>query len=157
RAWETWFLRVRGVPLARRELKVVEAPAPDGGSGDARSADEAAPEEQVGTGWSGAESLRTKDFASMTTEELAALRAAMERHAALRPMRRSRRLRAHPRGDMIDLRRMLRSSIATGGDPAERDFRRRKTVPRKLVLICDVSGSMEAYSRALLLFVHAVV
>jgi len=51
----------------------------------------------------------------------------------------------------------VRGSLSTGGDVIERSFRRRKTVPRKLVLLCDVSGSMEAYTRALLLFVHAVV
>src|SRR5439155_14521716 len=45
----------------------------------------------------------------------------------------------------------------TGGDPIERRFRRRAEVPRKLVVLCDVSGSMEQYTRALLLFLHALV
>ena len=74
-----------------------------------------------------------------------------------RPKRRSRRLRPHRRGRRIDLRRLLRKSMATGGEPVERTFRRRLEAPRKLVVLCDVSGSMEAYSRALLLFVHALV
>src|SRR5207237_4173541 len=77
--------------------------------------------------------------------------------AAERPRRRSRRLRAHHRGRQLDLRRLVRASLATGGDPLERAFRRRLEVPRKLVVLCDVSGSMEAYTRALLLFLHAVV
>jgi uncharacterized protein with von Willebrand factor type A (vWA) domain len=55
------------------------------------------------------------------------------------------------------MRRLARRSLARGGDPIERTFRRRIDVPRKLVVLCDVSGSMEAYTRALLLFLHAVV
>ncbi len=58
---------------------------------------------------------------------------------------------------MLDLRRLVRASLRTGGDPLERSYRSRKQVPRKLVVLCDVSGSMDAYSRALLLFLHAVV
>ena len=50
---------------------------------------------------------------------------------------------------------MVRASLATGGDPLERPYRARVERNRKLVLICDVSGSMERYSRALLLFLHA--
>ncbi len=55
------------------------------------------------------------------------------------------------------MRGLVRASLAAGGDPVERAFRRRIHVPRKLVVICDVSGSMEAYSRALVLFLHALV
>jgi uncharacterized protein with von Willebrand factor type A (vWA) domain len=58
---------------------------------------------------------------------------------------------------VLDLRGLLRESLATGGDPVERAFRNRTQVPRKLVVLCDVSGSMEAYARALLLFVHAAI
>ena len=53
------------------------------------------------------------------------------------------------------MRRLVRSSLAAGGDPVERAFRSRTSTPRKLVLILDVSGSMEAYARALLLYLHA--
>ena len=61
------------------------------------------------------------------------------------------------RGDRLDVRRLIRHSLRTGGDPLDRPFRARKDVPRKLVVLCDVSGSMDAYARALLLFLHAVV
>jgi uncharacterized protein with von Willebrand factor type A (vWA) domain len=74
-----------------------------------------------------------------------------------RPTRRSRRLRADSQGRTIDLRRLARNSLATGGEPIERAFRRRVRTPRKLVVLCDVSGSMEAYTRPLLLFLHAAV
>ena len=53
------------------------------------------------------------------------------------------------------MRRLVRSSLATGGDPLTRAFRRRVETPRKLVLILDVSGSMESYARAMLLYLHA--
>ncbi len=74
-----------------------------------------------------------------------------------RPRRRSRRLRAHSRGTELDLRRLARRSLATGGEPIARSFRRRLQVSRRIVALCDISGSMEAYTRALLLFMHAVV
>jgi uncharacterized protein with von Willebrand factor type A (vWA) domain len=51
---------------------------------------------------------------------------------------------------------MVCASIGTGGDPLERAFRQPTTAPRKLVAFCDVSGSMEPCSRALLLFVYAL-
>src|SRR5581483_7426026 len=71
--------------------------------------------------------------------------------------RRSRRLRPHRNRGQLDLRRLMRQSLATGGDAAERAFRARVQQPRKLIALCDVSGSMEAYSRALILFLHALV
>ena len=55
------------------------------------------------------------------------------------------------------MRRLIRQSLRTGGDPVIRPVRARKEVPRKLVVLCDVSGSMDSYARALLLFLHASV
>jgi uncharacterized protein with von Willebrand factor type A (vWA) domain len=55
------------------------------------------------------------------------------------------------------MRRLARSTLATGGDAVHRRFRRRTQAPRKLVVLCDVSGSMEAYSRAMLLYLHALM
>jgi uncharacterized protein with von Willebrand factor type A (vWA) domain len=91
----------------------------------------------------------------MTPAELARVRALIAQLAARRPLRRSRRLRHDHRGRRLDLRRTIRESLGSGGDPFRREFRTRARVPRKLIVICDVSGSMEAYARALLLFVHA--
>jgi len=106
--------------------------------------------------WSAEERLRRTDFAALTEEERARVERAIERLALTRPLRRSRRLRNARRGHRLDLRRMVRASFATGGEPIERDFRHRKRVPRKLVVLCDLSGSMEVYSRPLLLFVRAI-
>ena len=157
RAFEAWFLRVRRDELPRREVPVVQAAAEKKQGAREVDPDVEAGEGDDTPGWSAGEALRDKDFASMTPAELAELRKLMRKLAARRPLRRSRRLRRHHRGDILDMRRLIRGSLATGGDPLDRTFRKRMLVPRRLVVICDVSGSMEAYARALLLFVHAAV
>jgi uncharacterized protein with von Willebrand factor type A (vWA) domain len=160
RAFDAWFLRRAGRALPRRDVdprslykdaKRVRR--------DPRGTREAAPAdgEPDSIGHSAHEILRQKDFAAMTPDELAAARSLIAAMATDRPVRRSHRLRRHRRGRILDMRGLARASIATGGDPVARRFRRRAETPRKLVVLCDVSGSMEAYSRALLLYLHAVV
>jgi uncharacterized protein with von Willebrand factor type A (vWA) domain len=124
-----------------------------GERGDAYS--EADEESRESRGYSADEVLRAKDFATMTPVELERVRALIAEIAADRPKRSSRRLRRHHRGRRLDLRQTIRESLGSGGDPFRRVFRTRARVHRKLIVICDVSGSMEAYARALLLFVHA--
>lgn len=102
------------------------------------------------------ERLRRRDFADMTIFELRRLRRLMERLPDVSPRRRSRRLRAGSSGDVFDARRTLRRAIRTQGLPFDQAFRRRKQVPRKLVFLCDVSGSMEPYARAMVMFMQAV-
>ena len=91
----------------------------------------------------------------MTPEEFARAKRLIQAIAVARPRRRTRRLRPDSKGRALDVRGLVRASLATGGDPVERAFRSRAATPRKLVLILDVSGSMEAYARALLLYLHA--
>jgi uncharacterized protein with von Willebrand factor type A (vWA) domain len=160
RAFAAWFLREpispdgRGaLPEPARAHKLVQP-----------AADTAAPAEQddeegdpLELGASAHELLREKDFAEMTPEEFARARRLIAAIARTRPKRSSRRRAADPRGDTLDMRRLVRRCLRTGGDPLERPYRARKDVPRKLVVLCDVSGSMDAYTRALLLFLHAVV
>ena len=160
RAFGAWFLRAPVRPEARAEPKR----PPEGQhlqrtrtEGRLLSAAESADADPTEIGWSAHEILRRKDFGAMTPEELARARAEIAELAATRPTRRSRRLRRHHRGHVVDLRGMVRASLATGGDPLERRYRRRLDVPRKLVALCDVSGSMEAYARPLLLFLHTAV
>ena len=69
-----------------------------------------------------------------------------------RPTRRTRRAERDRRGEHIDLRRTLRGSLRTGGDPIRLARRRRRVVRRRIVLLCDISGSMEPYARAYLQF-----
>jgi uncharacterized protein with von Willebrand factor type A (vWA) domain len=156
RAFAAWFLRAPELAPPRaphtERARGVRAAARDG----ARQAEAGATEEER-AGWSPEELLRRKDFSELSPEELAQLRRLIAELAAARPLRRSRRLRRNPRGVNLDLRRMVRASLATGGDPVERAFRSRVETHRKLIVLCDVSGSMEPYSRAILLFVHGLL
>jgi uncharacterized protein with von Willebrand factor type A (vWA) domain len=107
-------------------------------------------------GYSFAERLRQRDFGALTGAEATAIQAAIFAIARRLPMRRSRRLRPARRGRQLDLRTTLRASVRTGGDPFLLVRRKRKVKPRALVLLCDVSGSMERYARILLQFAYAL-
>jgi hypothetical protein len=102
------------------------------------------------------ELLREKSFARCSREELAALAGALGGLRLTIPSRRTRRLEP-ARDGRPDLRRTLRRSFRTGGEPLELLRRSRRRKPRRLVLLLDVSGSMDAYSRALVLFAHAAL
>jgi uncharacterized protein len=102
------------------------------------------------------ERLRTKDFGHLTPEELEALRGLIADLALAAPLRTSRRRVRHHRG-RLDVRATLRRAHRRGGDPVEWMRRHPKLRPRRLVLIADVSGSMEPYSRAYLHLLHGAV
>ncbi|HZB06049.1 MAG TPA: VWA domain-containing protein [Thermoleophilaceae bacterium] len=117
----------------------------------------------VPSAWSDAELLRDKDFADYTDAERRLARGVMRRLARAGPTRASRRTRparrrgAPPHAARPDLRRTIRSSLRTQGDPLERHWREPSNRPRQLVLVCDVSGSMEPYARMLLQYMQACV
>jgi uncharacterized protein len=125
------------------------APAAGGRGGGATIEEEVALASPV-------ELLRSKNFARCSAEELEQLGVLMQRLRLAVPIRRSRRL-ASARAGVPDLRRTLRRSFRTAGEPFERSFRARRRRPRRLVLVLDVSGSMADYSRALLVFAHAAL
>jgi uncharacterized protein len=159
RAFAAWFERAPTVGSSRSQeeaqprLELVV-----GHAAKADTNDDASPrDEEEMAGWSADEVLRHKDFAALNAQEQAHVRAAIARIAAQRPRRITRRSRPNRRGRELDLRALVRKSLATGGEPIERAFRARVEAPRKLVVLCDVSRSMEPYARALLLFVHAVI
>lgn len=108
--------------------------------------------------WSPAEVLRHRDFAAYTQRELADARRLMADVRLAGALRVSRRRRPTARGrGRPDLRRTLRRAMRSGGEPVRRAFEAPSARPRRVVLLCDVSGSMEPYSRALLRFVQAAV
>jgi uncharacterized protein len=102
------------------------------------------------------ELLRSKSFARCSREELEQLAALLAQLRLTVPRRRTRRF-APSRSGVPDLRRTLRRSFRTGGEPLDRRFRARRRRRRRLVLVLDVSGSMADYSRALLVFAHAAL
>ena len=103
------------------------------------------------------EKLATRRFDALDARELAQLHALMERLELATPPRRTRRHETGRRGPRVDLRRTLRASLRTGGDPARLRRRQRRVLPRRLVLLCDISGSMEPYARAYLQFLACAV
>ncbi len=113
-------------------------------------------EEAVKLRYSPVDVLRTKDFALYTAEEFAELHKLLADLKLSGALRKSRRLEPAPRG-RHDPRRTLRGAMRTGGEPMRHRFRRARSRPRRVVLLCDISGSMSAYSRALLRFMHAGV
>lgn len=101
------------------------------------------------------EVLRYKDFAEMTGEEIAAAQQMMATLQWSLGVRKTRRF--HPgKGQQIDMRRSIRHNVRYEGEMLRMLERAPKIKPRPLVLLCDVSGSMERYTRLLLHFVHAL-
>jgi len=113
-----------------------------------RGEEEAADEVEVPTIASYEERLRSRSFDALEPDELAALYRLMTRLELATPLRRTRRYRRHRHGGQIDMRRTLRASRRTGGDPIALAHRRRRIARRRLVMLCDISGSMEPYARA---------
>ncbi len=108
--------------------------------------------------YSDIELINDKDFAELTDAERAVARAIIVRLARRMPQRESRRTRpVRRRGVRPDLQATVRASLRHGGEPLERRWRAHRTGPRKLVLVCDVSGSMAPYARMLLQYLHAAV
>ena len=105
--------------------------------------------------YSAVEVLRQKDFSEFTSREMAEARHMMASLNWDLGRRRTRRL-APGRSGQLDLRRTMRQSLRYGGEFLELAFRSPKDKPRSLVLICDVSGSMERYTRMLLQFIHTI-
>ena len=150
------LVRSLSVPV---QLHVDAPDAPEGDDGgDDDSDDESAAGEVRTLRWSATELLRHKDLSQCTADELAEahrLMADLRVHAALRRSRRRRRTsrhRGHP-----DLRRTVARSLRTGGEVVRPAASERGERPRRLVLLLDVSGSMEPYARALARFAHAAV
>ena len=112
----------------------------------------------VPAAWSEEELLREKDFAEYSDDERALARQLLARLARRSPQRLSRRTRpTRRRRELHDLRATVRVSLRHGGELLERRYREPAERPRRLVLVCDVSGSMAPYARMLLQYLQASV
>jgi len=106
--------------------------------------------------FSAGEALRKKDFSQFSPDELAEARRLIESMTWRLGTRLTRRRKRAINGAYIDYRATLRAAMKQGGVPLDLKWRERKERMRPLVLICDISGSMDRYSRLLLRFVHAL-
>jgi uncharacterized protein len=139
-----------GAPAVDPSDARLDAPAPvPGGEGRPRA-------EDVGQAASDTELLRAKDFAECDPDELAAIGRLMTGLVIGAPTRKTRRTERARKGARPDLRRALRMHVRHGGAVVHMPRRRARVKARPIVLLLDVSGSMSAYSRALLQFAYAV-
>ena len=137
---------VRTVPAEQRPPKSARGTSPSS-SESSESAELDVPVAMA----SDEERLASKNFDALEPDELAQLYRLMSRLRLSTPIRRTRRYdRGH--GKRIDMRRTLRGSLRTAGDPIRLARRHRRLTRRRLVMLCDISGSMEPYARAYLQF-----
>ena len=157
---QTFTMDLRSMGEQRRYRYVEAGPPPFAPPADAAGAGDDAPAEggdriDITRTFSAREVLQRKDFSEFTPSEVAEARRLMASLAWDPGTRRSRR-RERGDGRALDLRRTLRDNARYGGELLQLRHRRRKEKPRKLVVLCDVSGSMERYTRMLLHFIHSL-
>ena len=159
--WTTLDLRALGEKRRFRKPAFIPPPlkkpqeSASGTNGDTSSSEDEPPVVQATLTYSEREVLRHKDFSEMTGEELEEIKRLMKALVWRLGMRPSRRLRPG-RGTQVDMRRTLRRNLKFGGEVLYWEHRDRKVKPRPLVIIADVSGSMERYTRLLLHFVYSL-
>ena len=155
--WTTMDLR--SILEQRRYRKPQIGPPPTGSEGSSDPGHEGpheAPDRvDLTRTYSAREVLRTKDFAEFSGEEVEQAKTALTELDWDLGIRRTRRWTSG-HGRALDLRRAVRLNMAFGGELVLLPHKERKHKPRPLVLICDVSGSMERYTRMLLHFIHAL-
>ncbi len=143
-------------PEASRRVAEALGPQKVPGQGEGESDKEEVVELDAVMTWSDRELLQAKDFEQMSAEEIAAARREVQRLKLPIMQVPTRRFRRDPLGSRVDMRRTLRQSLRGGG--AMIDLARKERIERHppLVILCDISGSMDRYARMLLQFMHAV-
>ena len=160
RAFDAFWLGLHPEPDGQAPTQVpivlaFDAPLPASGDAEEPTPTDAP---MLSVRWSPAEVLRHMDFAAYSSAEFSEARklmADLRLAGALKPSRRrrpTRRARGAP-----DVRRTVRRALRSGGEPVTREFLAPSEQARRLVLLLDVSGSMEPYARALVRFLHAAV
>ena len=157
---ESWDVAWQGLTRRRRSTKPIVMPLPLKEEPAAANDSDATHQEpltviEVTRTYSDREVLRRKDFAQMSAEESEAVKELMSHVRWKIRERRSRRHRPG-KGEMLDLRRTLRRSLRAGGEIFRWAYREPKWKPRPLVILADISGSMERYTRVLLHFIYGM-
>jgi uncharacterized protein with von Willebrand factor type A (vWA) domain len=137
-------------PTLRRVAEAFHRPKPPQADGEA----EERTDFDAALTWSDSELLQKKDFEQMSADELAAARHALRRFASPFPARKTRRYRPAAAGRRLDARATLRGMMRAGGEFAALRFKAPRTEHPPLVVLLDISGSMERYARVFLHFVH---
>ena len=164
--FRAWFGNLDGAARTRSEVSLeavlaVDAPVTED-EADPADAPEASEGEDADVPvlvvrFSPVETLSDRDFGSYTRADHDEARRALADLRAVGELRRSRRLVQTRARRRPDVRRTVRAAMRTQGEPLTRPSRTSSTRARRLVLLCDVSGSMEPYSRVIVRFVHSAV
>ena len=158
---ESWEVEWQGLGRRKRSKKQLVTPPPlkdeslSSSESDSNTQTEPLTVIEVTRTYSDREVLRHKDFAQMTEEESVAVHELMS-HLRWKISERRTRRRRPGKGEMLDLRRTLRKSLRAGGEIFSWSYREPKLKPRPLVIIGDISGSMERYTRVLLHFIYGM-
>jgi uncharacterized protein with von Willebrand factor type A (vWA) domain len=159
RAFDAFWFRIASGEAAEESIDEVVLALDIPGDDDAESSDEVESDVPVvSVRWSPTEVLRRRDFAAYTPAEFIEARRLMNdlRFAGARRPSRRRRPTSRSRG-APDVRRTVRRALRAGGEPMQRAFLEEGDRARRVVLLLDVSGSMEPYARAFVRFLHAAV
>ena len=145
------IIRIPQRPLRIPRKKPVAGENPGDDSNDTE-------EHKVGVtlAYTASETLRTRDFGSFSYDEVQQARVMMRQMRWRPAMRRTRRTQRTKQRGRVDMRRVIRDSLRFGGEPVHLAYRRPRQRQRPLVVRCDISGSMDRYSRMLLQFVHTL-
>jgi hypothetical protein len=146
--------RARFRALRRRAADALSPDRP--GRAQARDRERDTPAFDAALTWSASEVLGEKDFETMTADKFAAAADAVSAFGAELARVRTRRFRPGSSADRVDMRKTMRAAMRCGADFNPLTRRRRRTRPPPLVILCDVSGSMDRYARMLLYFLHAL-
>ncbi len=149
-------LRVLVPPQPPEQKKILEiTPAADGDEPPPEGESDEPLIDNVYT-YSTQEILKQKDFADLSPEELQEVKHLIQSMNWQLEQRQTRRKTRAPHGAYLDMRQTFRQNLRYGGEPLKLNWRNRKLKRRPLVVISDISGSMERYSRVLLKFIYAI-
>ncbi len=147
-----------GKPPGASEREGTQEVQPSGSTGETGEGEDPDDDEQaLLAAMSSTERLSTKDFADCTEDELRLIHALIAALPFAAPIRSARRMRRHDSGSTLDVRATLRAAHRTSGDPVHQVLRKHAQRPRRVVLLADVSGSMEPYSRVYLHLMRGAV